>query len=489
MESFEDLIGTTADDRIENEQLLAVQNRLSAHMNNKYFFKVRPFKNNKGVKIYEVYEGKNLRQSYYEQCIFEDANLKNTGLAGSVFKGCSFKPCDFTDTNFQSCCFKQCFFENLTLQYTRMNKTSFYKTKFLNCIFLSTSINDAVFEDCEFINCKWTTSVENTIFKNTLFENVKFKNMNFEFATFDNIKTINVKFPFPTIPFIYNGLNYILTTKDNVRITSAQQTEGLTKEEYKHCIKDLEQFYSETKNYFPLTNIYIAQERYDKALSSISLGINLAIKLHAFRMIKYYCKQTQYINNITPCQRKKIYSSVLKNISLENIEDFEKDILNLYLPEIKDLLLNDRRGRVQILIRTNIEEYEFDKLTIFLSSLDELLKKKYKYTIELRHNSPFEVFLEIFSDPKNIIVLINIMIVIMNLISSSMNLKANSINLKQNYEKKIEKKDEEKCKQICNNMLSNNITINNFYILNNGSVSSVEFVNQNSVHGDMYRSK
>ena len=179
----------------------------------------------------------------------------------------------------------------MELEYTRMNKSSFYDTVFKDCVFNSVSMNDAIFEKCQFINCTWTLSIENTIFKDTLLDTVIFKEMNFEFATFENIKSNNVKFPFPTIPFIYNGLTYISTTSDDIRITSAQKKDGLTANEYLNYIKDLKDFYTATQNYFPLVNILISQKEYKKAFNALVLGLKLSIQIRAFRMLKYYCKQ------------------------------------------------------------------------------------------------------------------------------------------------------------------------------------------------------
>lgn len=165
----------------------------------------------------------------------------------------------------------------------------------------------------------------------------------------------------------------------------------------------MEQFYVATQNYFPLTNIYIAQEKYDKVLEAIISGIKIAIQLRAFRMLKYYCKQIKYINNITAHQRQDLYFFILNEISLSELENFEKNSLNLYLPEVKNLLFTETQNEIiQILIDTNINESEFDKLTILMSVIDKFLENKCTYSIELRHNSPFQGLIDILSNPENV---------------------------------------------------------------------------------------
>ena len=115
---------------ISDDELNELKDKLSSHMKNKLFFNSEPYKVHKQVNIYENYEGKNVRQSYYNNCIFDGANLSGTGLSGSMFRDCTFKPCVYTNTNFQSCDFRNCIFIGVVLDYTRMNKSSFFSPNF-----------------------------------------------------------------------------------------------------------------------------------------------------------------------------------------------------------------------------------------------------------------------------------------------------------------------------------------------------------------------
>lgn len=465
---------------INKDQLQSITDRLAENMNNKYFFNPEPYKVHKDINVFENYEGRNLRQSYYQNCTFYKANISKSGLAGSIFIQCNFKPCDYTDTNFQSCDFRECKFENIMLEYTRMNKSSFYKTTFINCIFKSVSINDAFFDDCKFINCRWTISIENTIFKNTLLDSVKFKSMNFEFATFENIKTNNIKLPFPTIPFIYNGLKYISSTEDNVRVTSAKRADGLCKEEYLSYIEDLEKFYSATQNCFPIVNICIAKGEYEKAFETLYHGIKIAIQTRAFRMIKYYCKQIKYIDNITMHQKQDLYFFILNEISKCNLEEFERNSLNVYLPEVKDLLfLDSYKDKLEVLFDTDINENEFDKLSILLLAIDDLLKDKCTYSLELRHNSPFQVFIKALSDPVNIQIIISSLELIATV-------TIGAISIKKGKKEKLDKNEKNKCKDFNNTLKENNINVFNVYLINNGNIYTN---NQFSSSGDIYLNK
>ena len=464
-----------------DDEVLQLSKKLSMHMNNKLFFNPMPFGVHHKARIYESYATKNLRQSFFEECVFEKANFEKSSLSGSIFVNSRINPCNFKDTNLQSCDFRNCTFNGILFEYTRMNKSVFYNARFINCTFVSASINDAIFDGCKFSNCKWIpVSIENTIFRNTFLSNVTFRSMNFEFVTFENIKTENIKFPFPTIPFIYNGLTYVTETTDNIRITSAQQKDGLTAKEYLENIPDLEKFYYNTQNYFPLSNIYISQKRFIEAFEAIVSEIELAINLRSFRMIKNYCKQIKYIPTINFHQRQELYNRILTQLSGMKLHEFEKDNLKMYLPEARELILTDTdRQRLQIFAITNISDSDYEKVSLLISYLDGFLHSVCRYSIELRHNSPYEIFLDIFTDPENISLIISglsLIVGVMQLKQGHNNCQNNEPNNgKITKHKELSDVQKNECEQKNQNLTQNQIVIEKVIINNNGNI----YVNSN----------
>ena len=449
---------------ISDDELNELKDKLSSHMKNKLFFNSEPYKVHKQVNIYENYEGKNVRQSYYNNCIFDGANLSGTGLSGSMFRDCTFKPCVYTNTNFQSCDFRNCIFIGVVLDYTRMNKSSFYRVRFINCNFNSSSINDAIFDECDFANCYWNVSIENTLFKNTLFDSVKFKNMNFEFAEFDNIKTNNIKFPFPTIPFIFNGVKYIMNTNDNVRITSAKTPEGLTKNEYCQLLADLSKFYEKTFNFFPLVNILIAQGENEKAYKAVFTGVRRAIKIRAYRQIKYFCKQIRYIENVSAHQRQDLYKMILQETAnnIVPMEAFERRAFEQYLPEIKDLLsCSNNDKKIQMIFYTNIQENDYERIAVLMSAFDSFLKGKCYYTLSFRHNSPFDVIFDAFANPDIAQMIVEGLVAIASIGFGYITCKMSS-------------KDQKIVNEGSKILKENNIVVNNYIIINGGNVQISE---------------
>ena len=453
---------------VDDEKITKLAEELTEHMNNKLYFNPTPLKVNKGTIISGDYATKNLRQSFFYDCKFKDANYADASLAGSLFSNTYFDKGNYLNTNFQSCDFRKCNFENIItgLDYTRFSKSVFVGSDFRNCKFKGVLMNDVIFTDCNFIDCQWVPiAIENTVFKNTVLQKVKFKSMNFEFSTFDNIKLDRVTLPFPTIPYIFNGLNYLKNTSDIVRITSAKSQNGISIDEYFQILDNLEKFYKFTNNYFPLTNILISKDMHKEAFASVINGINLSIELRRFRMLRNYCKQLNYIENISTHDRQSLYRHILNKVYDMHFQAFEYENLNNYLPEIRQLLLDNMEGqRLEISLLTNISSEETDKLSFLINIIEHLLTTKCNYSIELRHNSPWEVFIRLFTDPDTISNIINLI----SLVFSAIQLK---IMLDQHLESKQTKNLETKqIKEYQKALSEKNIVINNLIINNNGNI-------------------
>ena len=446
---------------VDDEEAKKLSIKLTEHMNNKLYYNPTPLKVNNGVKINGNYSTKNLRQSFFQNCVFEDVNYHDAGLAGSLFVDSKIYESNLTNANFQSCDFRNCHFKNINegLKYTRFNKSIFTNCSFEDSVFNGTLMNDTIFTDCSITNCSWIpVSIENAVFKNTLLQNVTFRKMNFEFTTFDNIHMDNVKLPFPTIPYIYNGLTYLISTSDNIRITSAQKKEGLKISEYLEQLDNLCSFYKYTHNYFPLTNILICKKMYREAFASIINGMDISIELRRFRMLRNYCKQLKYIKGISMHERQILYNYILNKIGRMNFQNFEYANLNNYLPEVRDILLGDLgKEKIELSLSTNIQSIDIEKLSILLKVIENILHDKCEYSIELRHNSPWDVFLTIFSDPNNISLIISSFSLIFSSIQTSIAMR----QLKSSKSKTHDFELEEYKQLLTSSNINVNLVINN----------------------------
>ena len=403
---------------IPREELILAHNELCKYAKNKSFFRLDQFHIQIGVCVDGDFTYQNQRRSYFSDCFFNKTNLAHSGMTGSFFLRTQFENCDLTSTVLDSCNFTECTFrasrQNNTLLGTNFNNAVFVNCTFENMIFDSCMASNALFEGTLFLNCTFLGVLwEYSTFKNVSFKNGSFKGLNFEMCVFENIHMYNIRLPFPTIPYIINGVNYVCNTKDHLTISSAAHESGaMSKEDYKRLLPVLKTFYTGTQNYYPLANIYIGEGDYDNAYRAIINAFKMAIKLHSFRNLKSYCLLLRTIEGLDQHHFNYVYEVIQKEISIQTFRPTDYYILSQYLSEVRNLLVCGNSGTVVgITIKTEIDENDFTRLGIVISIISNLID--YRITkannfIEIRHYSPYEIFCQITSNPETIFYIIGL---------------------------------------------------------------------------------
>lgn len=398
------------------EELLDAIEKLNMHMRNKTYFKTYTFSVNSHATITEDFSSKNRRQSYFYDCIFEKCNFFEASFAGSVFVKCNFLDCKFDYSKFQSCDFRECKISYSGTERTEVcsvnfSKSAFFDCKLINIFFNSANFGDSIFENGEIINNKWrSVLVENMMIKNSLLRDMRFASQNFDFLTIEKIKTNNTVIPFPALPNIINGLSYLYKTNDDIRFTSCDgKNKRISKSEYIELIDSFETYYTCVKEYFPLANILISQDRLQEALYVTYLGIIQSLKLRNFRIIYQFCKLIQINPKFTIQYKKSLYQQIQLEIEKEDLSTEDYMFLNMYLGKIKDSLLSTTVKPCLLLdIKTNIDSTENDKISLFVQQIEHLLsshiKENEEHFIELRHNSLENFIIQITSDPERLII-------------------------------------------------------------------------------------
>lgn len=401
---------------VDKSDLLVAIEKLNAHMKNKTYFKPYTFSVNSNATITEDYSSKNKRQSYFYNCTFDRCNFYEAGFAGSLFIKCKFINCELTLSKFHSCDFRECIItfsgtDKKEVYYANFSKSVFWDCKLINIFFNAANFGESVFENGEIVNNKWrSVLIENMIIKNSILKDMNFASQNFDFLTIQDIKTYNTIIPFPALPNIINGMSYLYSTNDNIRFTSCDSSnKRISKDEYIELIDDFETYYTYVKEYFPLANILISQERLQEAIYITYLGIIQSLKLRNFRMIFQFCKLVQINPKFTIQYRKRLYHQIQLEIEKENLSTEDYMFLNMYLGQIKDLLLNTTIMPCLLLdIKTNIDSTESDKLSLFIQKIETLIalhiQKNEEHFIELRHNSCENFIIQITSDPERLII-------------------------------------------------------------------------------------
>ena len=399
---------------VSDEEFIRAQERLNKNIKHKYFFREEQYCISEGTIISEDFAGQNLRRSYYNNCEFIQSNLTNVGLSGSIIKSTKFSKNILENTKLDSCELDECNFTNEKLTYVNFSKSIISNSTFYDCEMEAINFTDTLFVNVNFVNCIWKSlSLENAIFNNTSFHSVEFRKLNFEFSQFHNVYMNNVRLPFPTIPYIINGLEYIMNTSDNIWVSSAQSPIGkISKEEYLTYIDDLEMFYIKAQNYFPLANIYIAKKQWEQAFYVIILGIQFSIKIiKNFRLVYYFCKLLQLTKVFSANKLSEAYDFIMKCISDTNLRPQDYYNYSRYKDSIRNILMNEQdSSSLQFSINTNIMCTENNKLVVLIAIINDIVNyakqscdSDIKYYVEIRHGSPFELFIKFFGTTESLL--------------------------------------------------------------------------------------
>ncbi len=399
-------------------------NHLSSHMKNKHYYLHDRKIAYKDTIITEDYSTKNLNQAVFINCKFVDSNLSCVSFVNSKFFNCEFYNCNLSSINFRNSIISDCVFNG----NNSFNNSKLGNCKLLNCHFFSCELNSVSFDEATLCSCKFEKNKWNAVttdlckFDSCFFDSVVFRNMNFEFSIFRDIHMHNMKLPFPTIPYIYGGLQYLISTNDDINITSQHNLkEGISKEKYLDELHNLEVFYSYSCNYFPLANIYFAQEKKLQGKAAIVYGINKAIENHDYRMIENYARLIQINSVFDMTERYNLYYNTISKISTQ--EAISYDDANRCLFNFRTFLFNSGDdSSFHLSIKTGIESET--QLANLICKIEEVIRSAQttsSYSIELRHNSPFELFVNLFADYDSVCYLLGSLLLFLKGIDTVIN--------------------------------------------------------------------
>jgi len=359
--------------------------------------------------------------------------LINAGMSGSIIKSSIFSnECyknTFINTKLDSCQIDGCEFKHINsedFQFVNFSKSIITNTIFFNCKILAANFTDAMLINVTFEDCTWeSVSLENTVFINSKLISVKMNKLNFEFSQFHNITLYDVRLPFPTIPYIMNGLSYLSersTESDKIWVSSASaDSNKMSLKEYFDCLDDLEIFYNKihengTLNYFPLANIYICKKQFEKAFSAIMMGFDFSIRFRDYRSIYYYCKLLQITKGFDEQHLIEANRFISKSIKTKGWDIQTNINYTHYIDLIRNTLMNERllSSSLRLNINTNVSHTEHEKLTIIIKIIDDIVDLteeitglKVKHYIEIRRGS-YDLFANYFGDNQTLLTILGL---------------------------------------------------------------------------------
>ena len=351
------------------------------------------------------YRSGRISHNYFNDCTFENASLERATGAGSIFTQVIFSNTTLARSNFQNSTFEQCTFDACELDGVNLSGSYFIDTEWKKCDSKAFNMSDSYFKNCRFIQTKPGNLAEACL-DNVHFEDLRLVNLNIEFADFKKINSKHTVFPFSQMPYVFNGLRYLTTTSDDVRISSHINESGsIMVGEYLDTLKDMEIFYSYKEEYFPLANILLASQRYDEALSAVLQGIVFAALQSDFRMCKYYCKLLTDNGHFEAEDLIDLYRRLSESVELRSLTEAQYYQYSKYMLEIRSLLVDNPNSfpRAMLVLKSTICKRESEKVMLMLSTIDDLLHLNglnlNRPSISFSHNSPVTFIAELCGMP------------------------------------------------------------------------------------------
>lgn len=321
----------------------------------------------------------NASGSRLDKCEFDMIDLKNSNLQFSSLHDCRFDSCNIEGSNFSNCFMDAVIFDNNTFM-----GSNFLRTRFYNCSIIGGEM--------------LSSSLEFAEFQNTYFENLRLANLSMEYSEFNHVKMNNVILPFAQLPFIFGGLDYIMSTQDNISISANMgDVRNISVDEYIGTFEDWKIFFYNSELYFPLANILLAQKKKEQALETILSGILMMINHSDYRMLKYLCKLAASHQSVSKTECKMLYSRIKELISLTLQNPAQQYSYEIHMNDIKNILVENPKAesRLHLSVQTNIgsdNQKVLYRLVGFIENfLDLSIFDLTTKTISIRHDSPYEI--------------------------------------------------------------------------------------------------
>lgn len=396
---------------------------------------------------------KNLHGKFLNHSIIEYAEIKEcdfdlAAITGSIYRHCSFFDNSMSEADFEFCEFSDCNFHSQKPICCSFNNSTFINTRFFDINFDTCTFTNAYFERCQFVGGKISHStLENSCFKECEFNNMDFRNLNMDFVELNNPHMVNVTLPMSQIPFMYGCLNYLLSTKESVRVSKGKNGDMSTQEYFEKVIPSMEKYFEESKQYFPLSNIYISLEKYNLATQMLKNGLVESIESRDFRMLKYYC----YLIAKSGCFKSDALHMFYNNIC--RLSPQGKGSLNeqrnyaRHIGEIKSILFSQTSDpNLNITVRTDIHSNNISKLSQILEAFFAMSKMDVGYGtnkvgILITENSPLVLELRVQGNENSLIILLTALVKMLGVDDSPImlfpNIDTESSSINEFYEEAL----------------------------------------------------
>lgn len=399
-----------------------------------------------GATLREDYSFGRISHNYFSKSTFDGASLEGVAGAGSIFIDVIFQNTNLKGSNFQNSTFDRCRFDDCELDGSNMGASYFNDTQWTHCPIGRYNISNSYFKNCEFIETV-PGNLADSVLDSVSFESVRIANTNIEFSSFRSISTKDSVLAFSQLPYVFNGLQYIFETSDNIRISSKINSQNsISVQEYADVLHDMVIFYSYNKEYFPLANILLAFQNYEESLSVLLRGVMSATYQRDFRMCKYYCKLLTENGHFNANTLSDFYQKLYLAAPMQSLSEPQYYQYRQHMPDIREMLLENPENypHASLSLVTEINASDSENIVFLLEVLDNLLHLRcssiINQSISIAHNSPPVYLIPLCGPAVSILAISALVLTVISKVCKSYNDFAQAIINTQKIQNNIRQK-------------------------------------------------
>lgn len=387
-----------------------------------------------------------ISHNYFSKSTFDGASLESAAGAGSIFIDVIFQNTNLMGSNFQNSTFDRCRFDDCKLDGSNMGASYFSDVQWTHCPSGQYNISNSYFKTCEFTETV-PGNLADSVLDSVSFDNVRISNTNIEFSSFRSISTKDSVLAFSQLPYVFNGLQYIFKTSDNIRISSKINSQNsISVQEYADVLHDMVIFYSYNKEYFPLANILLAFQNYEESLSVLLQGVISATCQRDFRMCKYYCKLLTENGHFSANTLSDFYQKLYLAAPMQSWSEAQYYQYRQHMHDIREMLLENPKNHphASLSLVTEIDASDSENIVFLLEVLDNLLHLKCSSIINQRisiaHNSPPVYLIPLCGPAVSILTISALVLTVISKVCKSYNDFAQAIINTQKIQNNIRQK-------------------------------------------------
>lgn len=402
------------------------------------------FSNGSGIKLKsEDFDGCSLKRTCLTDSKIKKSSFFQCAFTGSRFINTIFKKCKIKYVNFQFSTFIHCYFslfEKNNLRGNNFDHCYFYKVNFSKVKFSGCSMSCSHFIECTFQECIFYASTyECCLFEKCKFSNVNMAELNIEYSQFSQCILENVIFPYTQLPYVIGFSDF--HNNENIQIDA--DGESLSFIDYQLGFKELIDYFKHVKEQFPIANIYLFLGKADEAFNILKDELLQSLLKSDYRLIKHICRLATFNDIIVPSRTKELFNIVKDNLNKIESETQTLECLN-NIDEIRRLTLGAKYNKrmLRVIIETTIPSNDLVAIQTIIRTIEETISRTlpdsdcYSKSIEIRHNSPYELFVQLCNKLPELEKLVNEFINVLPTIAEGLTVICSSLELKDRIKKK-----------------------------------------------------